>query len=241
MPALRTAPPNTECLLGDCLKAARQMRGLTLKQVSEKTGVAVSTLSKAENHQMSLTYDKLLQISGGLNMDISELFHPASKPISEYRHSARRSISRKGDGQFIGTDAYRYFYQNTELLGKRMIPIITELTARTIQEFGPMMMHSGEEYFLVIEGKVEVHTQFYAPATLEAGDSIYIDSTMAHAYLNAGDGIARAICVCSAESPGLMEELSGLAQRDQMPDSPEGSRGGENRRSNAATRRKRRV
>lgn len=32
--------------LGHCLKAARQARGLTLKQVAEKTGMALSTLSK---------------------------------------------------------------------------------------------------------------------------------------------------------------------------------------------------
>ncbi|WP_163362811.1 helix-turn-helix domain-containing protein, partial [Klebsiella aerogenes] len=55
-------------LLGDCLKAARRIRGLTLKEVSERTGMALSTLSKVENHQMSLTYDKLLQLSAGLGM-----------------------------------------------------------------------------------------------------------------------------------------------------------------------------
>ncbi|PNB45040.1 transcriptional regulator, partial [Pseudomonas sp. FW305-130] len=43
--------------LGQCLKAARQARGLTLKQVAERTGMALSTLSKVENGLMSLTYD----------------------------------------------------------------------------------------------------------------------------------------------------------------------------------------
>jgi hypothetical protein len=35
---------------------------------------------------------------------------------------------------------------------------------------------------------VEVQTEFYAPEFLEEGDGIYIDSTMGHAYLNAGEG-----------------------------------------------------
>ncbi|MGL4290589.1 MAG: helix-turn-helix domain-containing protein [Phreatobacter sp.] len=215
--------PPARPLLGDCLKAARRTRGLTLKEVSERTGMALSTLSKVENHQMSLTYDKLLQLSAGLGMEVAELFHPAgtSDPAAVLP-TARRSISRKGEGQFVRTHAYGYFYQNTELLGKRMIPIIAELTARTLAEFGPLMRHSGEEYLLVLEGKVAVHTEFYAAELLEPGDGIYIDSTMAHAYLNAGDGPARAICVCSADSPDLYEQLQRLAQRNVVPGADDG-------------------
>ena len=47
--------------LGQCLRAVRHRHGLTLQDVVERTGVALSTLSKVENDQMSLTYDKLLQ------------------------------------------------------------------------------------------------------------------------------------------------------------------------------------
>ena len=95
-----TAPEATQSQLGICLRAARQARGLTLKQVAERTGMALSTLSKVENSQMSLTYDKLLQLTSGLKMEIAELFHPAtvrSEPAPVV--TARRSISRAGQGQ----------------------------------------------------------------------------------------------------------------------------------------------
>ena len=39
----------------------------------------------------------------------------------------------------------------------------------------------------MIEGEVEFHTELYAPLTLHAGDSIYFDSEMGHAYLKASD------------------------------------------------------
>ena len=39
--------------------------------------------------------------------------------------------------------------------------------------------HEGEEFILVLKGLVELHTEFYEPARLEAGDSAYIDSGMA--------------------------------------------------------------
>ncbi|MGJ5241245.1 helix-turn-helix domain-containing protein, partial [Bradyrhizobium oligotrophicum] len=153
--------------LGHCLKAARQARGLTLKQVAEKTGMALSTLSKVENGLMSLTYDKLLQLTSGLQMDIAELFSPAApRPEPGRPVTARRSLSRAGQGQVVATRFYTYTYQCTDLIGKRMVPMITEVRARTLDEFGPLLRHSGEEYFLVTRGTIAVHTEFYAPEIL---------------------------------------------------------------------------
>ncbi|MGK9168794.1 XRE family transcriptional regulator [Inquilinus limosus] len=198
--------------LGDCLKAARQARGLTLKQVAERTGLALSTLSKVENHQMSLTYDKLLQLTTGLGMEIAELFHPAAPAApAPQMVTARRSISRAGQGQIVDTRYYTYGYVCTDIVGKRMVPITAVIRARTLEEFGPLLRHAGEEYFFVTAGRVAVHTEFYAPEVLEPGDGIYLDSTMGHAYLNAGDEPARGICVCTAETPDLYQQLRDLA------------------------------
>jgi len=213
-PALAEGPHSQ---LGLCLKAARQARGLTLKQVAEKTGMALSTLSKVENGLMSLTYDKLLQLTSGLKMDIAELFSPTSPARSDAAPpvTARRSISRAGQGQIVNTKFYTYTYQCTDLIGKRMVPMITEVRARTLEEFGPLLRHAGEEYFLVTRGTIAVHTEFYAPEILREGDGIYLDSTMGHAYLNAGDGpSAQGVCLCQSDSSDLFEQLHRIASRD---------------------------
>jgi DNA-binding XRE family transcriptional regulator len=213
-PALAEAPHSQ---LGQCLKAARQARGLTLKQVAEKTGMALSTLSKVENGLMSLTYDKLLQLTSGLKMEIAELFSPAAPARSDSARpvTARRSISRAGQGQIVNTRFYTYTYQCTDLIGKRMVPMITEVRARTLEEFGPLLRHAGEEYFLVTRGTIAVHTEFYAPEILHEGDGIYLDSTMGHAYLNAGDEpSAQGVCLCQSDSSDLFEQLHRIASRD---------------------------
>lgn len=196
--------------LGECLKAARAAQGLTLKQVSAASGLALSTLSKVENGQMSLTYDKLLQLSQGLGISIAALFQaPAAPPAPPPAMvTARRSICRAGEGQRLATDVYDYLYQCTDLVRKRMIPIIARPEARDLAEFGEMIRHGGEEYFLVLQGRVAVHTEFYAPDVLETGDAIYLDSSMGHAYLNAGDGPALAICVCSSPDADLDGQLA---------------------------------
>jgi len=213
-PALAEGPHSQ---LGQCLKAARQARSLTLKQVAEKTGMALSTLSKVENGLMSLTYDKLLQLTSGLKMDIAELFSPAASTRSDAERpvTARRSICRVGQGQIVNTRFYTYTYQCTDLIGKRMVPMVTEVRARTLEEFGPLLRHAGEEYFMVTRGTIAVHTEFYAAEILHEGDGMYIDSTMGHAYLNAGEtDSALGICLCTSESADLFEQLHSIASRD---------------------------
>ncbi|MGV7218007.1 helix-turn-helix domain-containing protein [Bradyrhizobium sp. UFLA05-112] len=212
-----TTPDGANSQLGQCLKAARQARGLTLKQVAERTGMALSTLSKVENGLMSLTYDKLVQLTSGLKMEIAELFNPASpvRPGQDRPVTARRSLSRAGQGQVITTKFYTYTYQCTDLIGKRMVPILAEVRARSLEEFGPLLRHAGEEYFLVTSGRVAVHTEFYAPEILGEGDGIYLDSTMGHAYLNAGDALAaKGVCLCTSEAPDLYDQLRQIASRD---------------------------
>ncbi len=64
------------------------------KDVSHLTGVTVSTLSKVENDQMSLTHDKLLQICAGLGVHVTELLSGDSKqPSARTRRSATSAMT----------------------------------------------------------------------------------------------------------------------------------------------------
>lgn len=193
--------------LGENLKALRSRRGWTLQQVSRQTGVAVSTLSKVENDQMSLTYDKLLQISEGLGLSLAEFL---SQEESENGGLARRSINRKEDGLRQTTPNYDYLYLSTDLTKKRMIPVLTRIRTRTLASFGPLVKHSGEEFIFVLEGAIEVHTDHYQPIRLNPGESTYIDSSMGHAYISVGEGDALVLGVCSSPHPNLQSTLLNL-------------------------------
>jgi transcriptional regulator with XRE-family HTH domain len=193
--------------IGSLLRALRARNGWTLKEMSERTGIPLSTLSKVEHDRLSLTYDKLLQISQRLNIRMSELFAEpdanAEPPVT-----ARRSIARIEDGVRVNTPNYDYYYLCPELRRKRMIPVLTRVRATSLEQFGALVHHSGEEYIHVIEGRVEVHTEFYDPITLEAGEGVYIDSNMGHAYLAApGCEEALLLGVCSSADEQLMESL----------------------------------
>jgi quercetin dioxygenase-like cupin family protein len=79
------------------------------------------------------------------------------------------------------------------------------LRARTMEEFGELIRHSGEEFTLVLEGSVEFHCELYAPLLMRKGDSIFFDSSMGHAYLAAEAGPCRVVSICSGPESQLIE------------------------------------
>src|SRR3546814_6720887 len=147
--------------IGSLLRSLRARNGWTLKEMSERCGIPLSTLSKVEHDRLTLTYDKLLQISQRLNIRMSELFAEQGE-ASEPAVTARRSIGRIEDAIRVNTPNYDYYYLCPELRRKRMIPVLTRTRAKSLDEFGKLVHPSGEEYIHVLEGRLVVHTTLYA-------------------------------------------------------------------------------
>ena len=202
--------PSNSPTLGALLRSLRAREGWTLKEMSARSGIPVSTLSKVEHDRLTLTYDKLQKLSQRLGMRMSELFaetvDDADVPVT-----ARRSIGRLDRAIQVTTPNYDYHFLCPELRRKRMIPLITNIRAKTVEQFGDLVRHSGEEYIYVLDGRIEIHTEFYDPVILEKGESIYIDSQMGHAYVVAeGCEQATVLGICSSADEDLMSSLLNL-------------------------------
>ena len=202
----RMAPPT----LGTVMKGIRARNGWTLKEMSAKSGIPVSTLSKVEHDRLTLSYDKLQQLSQRLSIRMSDLF-AEDEDNGAPRVTGRRSIGAIDQAVRVTTDNYDYHYLCTDLRQKRMIPIITRIRAHSAREFGDLVRHQGEEFIFVLEGEVEIHTEFYDPVALKTGQGIYLDSSMGHAYVVA-EGFEEALVlgVCSSADDGLMDSLMSL-------------------------------
>jgi transcriptional regulator with XRE-family HTH domain len=199
----------TQARPGAVLREQRLARGWTLADVSARTGLPVSTLSKVENDKISLTYDKLVRLSQGLEIDISRLFGGADAP--QRAVTGRRSITRSTEGRAIETRNYGHRYVAADLLNKGFIPIVADVRARSLAEFGALVSHPGEEFAYVLEGTVDLYTSLYAPLRLHVGDSIYFDSGMGHAYIAASDGPCRVLSVCSGTEAQLIAAAEGAS------------------------------
>ena len=197
--------------LGAIVKGIRKQRGITLAEMSELSGIPVSTLSKIEHGKLTLTYDKLLQFSEALSIPISDLFTDPTPPVAAV--TARRSIATLDNAIRVETPNYVYHYLCSDLSKRRLIPIQVEITARSLEDFGELVRHSGEEFAMVTEGEIVFHSEFYSPVTLAMGEGIYIDSSMGHAYLLA-EGCERAVVVsvCTSDAKNPQESLAAEAK-----------------------------
>lgn len=197
---------------GAAIRGYRQRLGLTLRDVSAKTGLAISTLSKLEMGRASLSFEKMVKVSEGLGVEVSDLLGsmrpPGPAPAAAV---GRRVIQRLGDGVVVETNSYRHVFLANELLNRRMVPILATVNARSIDEviaeFGDLIRHPGEEFAMVVEGEVEFHSEHYAPVRLKVGESIYFDSGMGHGYVAVSPGRCTVMSVCYGEERHLGEAL----------------------------------
>lgn len=206
-----------ENTLGRLVRAERQRRNWTLRQMSEKVGIPLSTLAKVEQDRLSLTYDKLQQMTARLGLTMVEfLAQGSAQPPSAAAITARRSPTSASSTVHVDTPNYNYQYLCADLRDKRMVPILGRIRAHSLEEFGELISHQGEEFVYVLEGCIEVHLQFYTPLKLHAGQGVYVDSTMGHAYIAKDCESALVLAVCSSEDTNLSETLIGLATQDAV-------------------------
>lgn len=210
---------NEKNTLGTLIRLVRQTNNWTLRQMSAKVGIPLSTLAKVEADKLSLTYDKLQQFASRLGMTMTEFLGQAEARSSESEQrmvTARRSLTARNNSVQISTPTYDYEYLCADLREKRMVPIICRIRAKSIDEFEEPVRHAGEEFIYVLEGSIEVHLQFYTSVILTVGQGIYLDSSMGHAYVAKDCETALVLAVCSSEGVNLAKELMSLAESESI-------------------------
>jgi transcriptional regulator with XRE-family HTH domain len=170
-------------------------------KMAEVTGITASTLSKVERGQLSLTYDKLVQLVHALKIDVAELFTgPSAKPAT-----GRYVLDRKDKIEVVDTYRYRYEFPAARLRDKLLIPLVVEPLADSLAEFGEFSRHQGEEFIHVLTGSVLFVSEFYDPMILRSGDCVYYDGTMGHAILRLKGKRAKFLSISS--SPDVLHGL----------------------------------
>lgn len=198
-------PPQHQLVTpGAALRDIRTEQRLKLSDVSERTGIPVSTLSKIETGKSELTMDRLLKISVALGVNIADLFRspPTSSPPSA---RSRRSITRLGQAEVVKSSYGTYSHHAQDLLDKRIMPIVAEIRARSLEEFGDYHRHDGEEYVYVLAGELVLYTDTYTPVHLRTGEAIYFDSSMGHAYVADGNGSCQIMIICAPTDMPFLE------------------------------------
>lgn len=213
-----TALEQPNVTLGSALRAIRKERHWSLADAAKRTGMSVSTLSKVENGQRSMTYDKILRLADALEVDISALFTVPDSSPHDRRFSGRRAVQRNGEAFQVEAGVYTYSYLAHELTRKRFTPVIMDIHATSVAEFENLIRHAGDEFAYVLDGEIDVHTEIYAPLRLKKGESVFFDSDVGHAYVRASEGPARIMCIGCDAQPKVGSALATFTLPSHKPD-----------------------
>jgi transcriptional regulator with XRE-family HTH domain len=197
--------------LGGRVQHLRKRKGWTLTELSERCGISPSALSKIERNRLSPTYANIVRLAQGLEVNTSELFGGVGGTVPAEQ---RLSVMRLDEGDPIDTGNYMHYYLHMRLPVRAMTPLIVDHKARTLEEFGPMIVHAGEEFSYVLSGVIDVYTGDHPPTRLHPGESIYFDSRMPHAYLAVSRSPCRTLSVCSDLD---QDELIQLLTSSRLP------------------------
>ena len=86
--------------LGERIKQLRRSKKLTLTELSERSGVAVSTLSKIENGQATGSVDTIFKIARGLKVLFDNLFELSTQP----QPNGRCLVTKQGQAERVATE-----------------------------------------------------------------------------------------------------------------------------------------
>jgi transcriptional regulator with XRE-family HTH domain len=203
--------------LGSALRSIRKERHWSLADAAKRTGMSVSTLSKVENGQRSMTYDKILHLADALEVDISALFTVRGNTSHGHRFAGRRAVQRDDDAFRVEAGVYTYSYLAHELTRKRFTPVIMDIHATSVDQFPNLIRHPGDEFAYVLKGEIDVHTEIYQPLRLKEGESVFFDSSVGHAYVRVSEGPARIMCIGCDATPNSRSELDAFVSRIQKP------------------------
>ncbi len=198
--------------LGLRLRAARKQFGWTLSEVAQRSGVSSTTISRAERGQLALGYENFSALARvlGMGQDMAVMFSEEGSQVGRLHDPV---VTRKGEGMTYRGPAFSYHFLATQAVGKQMIPTLSTVHARAVSGPQDYARHDGEEFVYVLNGTIEVYFEDGKTVRLAAGDSLYFDSRIGHAYVCTSRRLARIVGVCTRESTMMATARAGGVDR----------------------------
>jgi transcriptional regulator with XRE-family HTH domain len=172
--------------IGAHLRGLRKQREMTLEQLSEATGISVSSLSRIENTQLGLNVEKVELLARALKVSPALL-------VSRGRRARPRPRAGPVDGARFIVDRARERRPrrdrelNIEYLFERDPDRALDCMHLTVDAISvwesEFVRHPGEKIIYVISGAAVVYCERQPPVILETGDSLYTDAKVWHSVV----------------------------------------------------------
>jgi transcriptional regulator with XRE-family HTH domain len=182
--------------VGERVKRAREKRGLSLLDISRRTGIDVSLLSEIEEGQSAPPLGTVVKLAKALEMKMGYFISGDElRPFTIVHRGDRKVVSRYDSKR---DKHYGYGYESLAPYKKdrHMEPFLVTLQPATTEE--ERSAHDGQEFIFVLTGSMEVRLGEEIHV-LEPGDAIYYDSTVPHLVKCHGQETTRILAVLYTE------------------------------------------
>jgi transcriptional regulator with XRE-family HTH domain len=164
------------------LRARRMAQGLTLQDLARSIGLSKSAVSQIESGKIDPSLDTLRRLAQALKITLASLFETRTTVDDRMVHRHNRKIFH------IPRNHLRYELLSPDLVDKRVEFLRVEFGRDGGEEAQPYT-HEGEEYGIVIRGRVKAFVDGSTYA-LGPGDSIFFRAAEPHYIRRAGRGTA---------------------------------------------------
>jgi transcriptional regulator with XRE-family HTH domain len=191
--------------LGPRLRAARDERGLSVRELARRIGCSASLISQIERGVSVPSVGVLYSLATELGSSSDYLLFGspvAAGPDAGAVVSSRPIVQRGGGRKIIDLASGVRWERLTPQSDARadFLEVIYSPGGHSTDERRPLR-HEGREYGLVISGTLQANVGFES-YELGPGDSIAFDSSTPHEYLNKTGDYVRAIWVVMHAEPG---------------------------------------
>ncbi len=183
------------------IREMREISGISVEEMAEKTEVSVAEYVGYEKGETDFPFSFIHKCSLVFNIGISDLLEGKSANLSSY------TVTRKGQGQETAKEDGITIQNLAPMFRKKIAePYWVRYEYDPSQQNKPIHLatHSGQEFDLVISGKLKVQVGNHTEV-LGEGDSIYYNSSTPHGMI-AVDGEDCVFCAVVLPGEDVKEE-----------------------------------
>tara|TARA_Y100001001_G_scaffold155117_1_gene170572 strand:- start:656 stop:1207 length:552 start_codon:yes stop_codon:yes gene_type:complete len=170
--------------VGTRLRALRNLRNISQRELAKRCGVTHSSLSLIEQGKVSPSVSSLKKILDAIPMSVGDFFTMDLESKNQVFYSADE-LTDMGSGDVV----FKLVGANRE---SRALSFLIETYPPGTDTGREMITHQGEEAGVVLEGEIEI-TIGAETRVLAAGEAYYFDTNVPHRFRNPGESLCRLV------------------------------------------------
>jgi len=163
--------------VGERLRGLRRKRGLSLRDLSEKTELSPSYISALERSLSTASVSSLQKLAAALDTQVPALLGGTVTTSSP--------VVRRRERQGPPGDTPGVVFEDLSTSGSQLEPLLMKIDAGAGSDGS--YCHGGEEFLYILKGKLHITLDGLESYDLEVGDAMTFDSMRPHEWTNPTD------------------------------------------------------